>query len=282
MGARESTRAAAALPSLDVSIAELLQVIGSSDATAADVSRVMSRDVALTARVLKVVNSAYYGRPRAISSIDRAVVVLGFPSVRSVAMAASCCRMRRGAGEPAVAVLLHCFGVAVCARQLANLRPGLCREKAFMAGLLHDFGLLLELHSDPEVFKALPGSLAGVKTEPAAWLALERSLYGADHAEAAAQVFEQWQFPADVVTAIRHHHDPLGLPESERDLAAVVALADSLVADAGIGLACDTLTHHPGEELLYWLQFDWDLRGEVQTHAGEDLQVFRRMLDDES
>jgi hypothetical protein len=95
-------------------------------------------------------------------------------------------------------------------------------------------------------------------------------------------VFEEWRLPPAVVSAIRYHHAPLGLPEEQRELAALLSLADSLVADAGIGLAWDTLAHHPGEPLLEWLGFDWEGRAELQARARDDLQVFRRILEDES
>ncbi len=270
-------RMAARLPCVDISIAELIGTLASEHSSAADVSRTLSRDISLAARVLKVVNSAYYGQPRTISSIERAVVVLGLPTIRGIALAASCYRMPSlpsvQSGFTASGVLSHCLGVAVGARLLAGTQPRVPPEDAFMAGLLHDFGLLLQLYGE---FDTLSGLVAVATANrhgvsPRGWMTLEREAFGADHAVIAAEVLAGWRLPEGIVQAIRHHHEPMRQPCNARALAGVVALADCLVRDLGIGLQFCSDPKVPDIELLGHLKFHWDRREAIQQHIGAEV-----------
>ncbi len=279
-------RTAASLPGVSTEVIELLRTLGAADITAEQISATLSRDLTLSARVLKVVNSAYYGQSRSVASVERAVVVLGFPAVRSIAMAAGCFRLRRlpgGDGQVTPAqVLAHGLAVALGARELARARPGLCREEAFMAGLLHDFGLLLEMHGAPEHFATLETQLAALEAAgPREWLAGETSVFGRCHAESAAAIFGEWQLPDRIVAAVAAHHSPLAAEPALRDLAAVVALADSLAADAGLGLAGPSEPLEPPPELLEHLEFDWGARQSLQDTLRAEFTSLRGVLADE-
>ncbi len=270
-------RMAARLPCVDVSIAELIGTLASEYSSAADVSRTLSRDISLAARVLKVVNSAYYGQPRTISSIERAVVVLGLPTIRGIALAASCYRMPSlpsvKSGFTASSVLTHCLGVAIAARLLASGHPRLAPEDAFMAGLLHDFGLLLELYGEFEMLCGLVAEVSAGRggVGPRGWMQLERETFGADHGVIAAEVLAGWRLPDDIVKAIRHHHEPMQQPSSGRALASVVALADSLVCDLGAGLQFNSEPSVPDVELLSSLNYQWDRREALQQQVAAEL-----------
>ena len=281
---RRAVRMAAGLPSIDLSILELMRVISAQDATASEISRALGRDLTLTARILKVVNSAYYGRSGSIACIERAVVVLGVPAVRSVALAAGCFRLRGVSlvchAFMASDLLLHGLGVALACRVLAHEHTGVCREQAYMAGLLHDFGLLLELHGGADKLSALAHVVETLPAEEQAqaWLSGEAMAFGADHANTAACVFASWKLPASVVRAIRHHHEPMRVPPEERLLPALLALADVLVADAGFGLFMAREARPPDPALLEWLGFDWDGRAGLQQTVREEVMLLERIL----
>ncbi|MCC5869366.1 MAG: HDOD domain-containing protein [Gammaproteobacteria bacterium] len=280
-------RAAASLPGVSVEVIELMRSIGAAEATAAEISAALSRDLTLTARVLKVVNSAYYGQSRTIASVERAVVVLGFPAVRSIAMAAGCFRLRRmGSGVAGItpeSLLSHGLAVALASRQLARGRSGLCREEAFMAGLLHDFGLLLEMHGAPAEFADLTARIPNEEAPgPSAWLDLETELFGGSHGHSAAAVFAEWQLPERIVGAVAAHHAPLAAAESLRELAAVVALADSLAADAGLGFAGVSEPRRADEDVLEYLGFDWSERAGLQDSIREEFSGLQGILGDDS
>jgi len=270
-------RMAARLPCVDVSIAELIGTLAGEHGSAASISRIISRDVSLAARVLKVVNSAYYGQPRTISSIERAVVVLGLPTIRGIALAASCYRMPSlpsiGSGFSASDVLTHCLGVAVTARMLAATHPRLAPEDAFLAGLLHDFGLLLQLYGEFETLCGLvaEGRAGPGPTGPRGWIKLERQAFGADHAQIAAEVLAGWRLPEGIVEAVRHHHEPMAQPSGVRALVGVVALADCLVCDSGIGLQFTSEPGVPDVELLSCLNFRWTRRQALQQQVRAEL-----------
>ncbi len=278
-------RAAASLPGISVAVIELLRSIGAAEATATEISDALSRDLTLTARVLKVVNSAYYGQSRTIASVERAVVVLGFPAVRSIAMAAGCFRLRRMGGSVGgvtpEALLSHGLAVALASRHLARTRQGLCREEAFMAGLLHDFGLLLEMHGSPADFATLAADMPiGEAATPSSWLAMETALFGAAHGESAAGVFAEWQLPERIVGAIACHHAPLTAEDPLRELAAVVALADSLAADAELGFAGASEPVTPDDAVLEYLAFDWSERTDLQDSVRNEMGSLQGILAD--
>ncbi|TVQ50253.1 MAG: HDOD domain-containing protein [Gammaproteobacteria bacterium] len=280
-------RTAASLPGVSVEVIDLMRTIGAAEATASEISDALSRDLTLTARVLKVVNSAYYGQSRTIASVERAVVVLGFPAVRSIAMAAGCFRLRRMGsavgGISPESLLSHGLAVALASRQLARHREGLCREEAFMAGLLHDFGLMLEMHGSPAEFSDLAERMQSEDASgPHAWLALEAELFGRSHGHSAAVVFAEWQLPERIVGAVASHHAPLRADGPLRELAAVVALADSLAADAGLGFAGASEPMVPEDSLLEYLGFDWAERAGLQDDIRSELSGLQRILGDDS
>ena len=280
-------RAAASLPGVSIEVIELMRSIGAAEATAAEISASLSRDLTLTARVLKVVNSAYYGQSRTIASVERAVVVLGFPAVRSIAMAAGCFRLRRMgsgvAGMTPESLLSHGLAVALASRQLARGRSGLCREEAFMAGLLHDFGLLLEMHGAPVEFAELTEQVASTAAPgPSAWLDLETERFGRSHGHSAATVFAEWRLPERIVGAVAAHHAPFAADDSLRELAAVVALADSLAADAGLGFAGVSEPDMADDAVLEYLDFDWSERAALQDGIRQELNSLQGILGDET
>lgn len=166
-------------------------------------------DPGIAARVLKVANSAYYARGRAIATLERAIVVLGLDAVRGIAAAAGLDRVAERGGQ-GTAFLAHSTATAACAQSLAAHSDRVSGSEAFLAGLLHDFGLLVEWR-----------------------LAMLRPLPVADpacHVRCAALVLSSWQLPADVVDAACAHH----APGTGGALAACVRLAHVAAAQAGM------------------------------------------------
>jgi HD-like signal output (HDOD) protein len=213
----------------------ILALLCNPAVNAAEVATVMSREPGLSLRVLRVANSAYYGLTRSISTIDRALVLLGLDAVRGIAAAACLDRTVRRASENAPldmdALVRHSLATAVAAEALASIRHRPLAPEAFIAGLLHNLGVTVQLRLDPGGVRAMVNALRARPEQDI--LALEAQRVSVGHEQCVAVLFEAWQLPAMLVEAARHHHDPMAAPEQHRELAALVNLGIQLSLACG-------------------------------------------------
>lgn len=210
------------------SAAQTLRLLTNPAVSVADVARSIDQEPTLAARVLRVANSAYYGLQREISTVESAAVMLGLDVLRAIAAAAcfdSALMQSRSAGATSIEELRsHCIASAVAADALARQCHRELAPTAFMAGLLHDLGILILLAlgaDDPDDEDGSAG-----KPRPT-------------HEHCAALTFEVWGLPDALVAAARHHHHPDKAPEAHRRISAIVHLADSIAKQAGLGLSVD-------------------------------------------
>ena len=144
----------ATLPEVTIRIIEIVE---DDKSTARDLHDVIKNDPALSVKILKVVNSAFYGLPGQVASVDRAIMMLGLSAVKNIAIAASIARLFKGKriSEQFSAADLwrHGLSVAVAGKCIAKLSPNpALRDEIFLAGLIHDLGTLVERQSFPEKF----------------------------------------------------------------------------------------------------------------------------------
>jgi HD-like signal output (HDOD) protein len=201
------------------------------------------------ARVLRVANSSYYGHPRSITTMERALFVLGRDAVRGIA-AATCfdrtmARSMKGTAIDIKAVARHSLTTAAAAEALATIARRPMASEAFIAGLLHNLGIAVQVQLDPRGIHAMidanrDGAVCEIRV-------LESMHAIVGHEECLAVVFEAWQMPESLVAAAGNHHAPMNAPECHRDLTALVNLG------ANLGLAigsCYTLEPAPMERHL--------------------------------
>ena len=234
----------ATLPEITMKIVELVE---DPKSTAQDLHKVIANDPALCSRILKVVNSSFYGLPGQIGSINRAIVMLGLNAVKNIAIAASLAKLFRG-GEltnnfSAKDLWTHSNVTAAAAKMVANsLKLGLSDE-AFLAGLIHDIGLMVEMQYDRnkliEVFRRVGADAAGVPAND--MLAAELTVFEATHQDFGAGLCEKWKFPKSFSMVTGFHHRPMDLPAENRTLTCIIYVADRLAADTGQGFRQDIL-----------------------------------------
>ncbi|MBD3222565.1 HDOD domain-containing protein [bacterium] len=256
------------LPSLSSVVAEFLELSRQDFFTAQDFEQVLRKDQALVARLLKVANSAFYGRPRRIHSIPEAVVLVGLEQMKRIVFAVSAegltrSRLRNYHFERNRGFWMHSTAVGLAARAIADASPGkpLHGEEAFVAGLLHDVGkLIIDDFLDRE-----PGPRD-------VSLAEEAEAVGLDHAELAEYILGQWRLPDSIVAAVRDHHRDVGDPDVASG-APLLQLAGAMVATWRIGRVDDIdlstdFDAEPHRGLLTHLGFNdqrlaqavWDVR----------------------
>ncbi len=241
------------LPTLPSVVARVNDLVDDPTASAGDINDILSRDMALGSKILKLVNSAYYGFPRRISSITHAVVILGFQTVRSIALSAFVFDAFGASDLPFGYrnFWVHSVGVGVAA-QVVGSRQGLpLSEDAFMCGLLHDVGkLVLHQHMGEQYAKAL----AKVETDDLTLFEAEKATLETNHAEVGGLLTEHWKLPEKMVAALRSHHEPESASEEAGKLVAAVHLADVLVRAMLIGSG-------GGRKLSTASETAWDLLG---------------------
>lgn len=226
------------LPSLPSAVSELLASFGNEDVDVEQIARQIARDQGLTARVLRVANSSFYGLQSKVGTINEAVVVLGFRAVRSMVLAVSmngAFRVDQCQGFDTSAYLRHGVGVGLAARSLAPL-AGQNAELAFTGGLLHDIGQLV-LASNFSVQYAV--TLDYRKKHDCPLVVAERDILGLDHAEVGGLLAEAWRFPDSLYQAVAFHHSPAGAVANS--LANVVHLADGFAHAMGLANSNDEM-----------------------------------------
>ncbi len=231
------------LPTLPAVAVRVLEVTGSESSDAKEVVRLIESDPALTARILQLVHRADVGVHGEVSTVERAVVLLGFEAVRSAVLAISVFETFRDAGKPLASQFRrdefwkHCVAVA-CAAELiaATLKDSSIQpSEAFVCGLLHDLGKVALDAALPKSFsraveaaELLRGNIADV----------ERTVIGLDHMVVGKRLAERWQLPANIRDCIwLHGQTPSALPLSVRNprLVNLITLADMIVREQHLG-----------------------------------------------
>ncbi|MFI5379367.1 MAG: HDOD domain-containing protein [Tepidisphaerales bacterium] len=221
------------LPEITARIAECVNNPGSS---AADLHHILAHDPALVSRLLRLVNSAFYGRSTEVDSVQRAIVLLGFDAVHHMALAATMGQLFRGAriceGYTGRDLWTHCIAVAAVARELAGRGHKLAPDEVFLAGLLHDIGLLVSL-------QVCRGQLRQVceqaRTGHVTFAAAELEIIGVGHEELGAALARRWKFPESVCAVAGHHHAPHTADPRWQTIAAIVHVADAICCRQSIG-----------------------------------------------
>lgn len=225
------------VPSLPQVTRRILDIVDDPASTPRQLHDIILHDPALAARVLKVVNSAFYGVPRRVGSIERAILVLGATGVKTVSIAASLGALFAGTaicdGFTAKDLWLHSIAVAVATRDLARTTKLSFPDEAFLAALVHDIGLLVAVQARPDELRSV---CHAVRTRGGDFCDLERQFIGFDHQELGMGLAARWRLPASCQLAIGYHHRPhAGAAGWGRPLVSLVRIADTLCCHGGYG-----------------------------------------------
>src|SRR5262245_51108192 len=258
----------ATLPEITVKVVELVE---DPKSTAQDLHKVISGDPALCSRILKVVNSSFYGLPGQIGSINRAIVMLGLNAVKNIAIAASLAKLFRGGdltpNFSARDLWTHSNVTAAAAKLLANtLKIGLSDE-AFLGGLIHDIGIMVEMQYDRNrLIEVLRQTGADAKGVPANnMVEIEQKVFDATHQDFGAGLCEKWKFPKSFAVVTGYHHRPLEVMPDHRLLTSLIYVADRLAAETGLGFRQDLMTLTIEPEVLEYLKLTNEKLAEART-----------------
>lgn len=224
------------IPSIPLVLIKIIQVLDNDASTSKQLEELIMHDPALSARILRLANSAFYAFRAQVKTISHAITLLGSNLVTSLAIGINIFdTFTKGAKSEAALInqlWTHSCGVGVLVRKIWMQKSGLQKdtEFAFLCGLLHDLGKVV-------LFKTYPGKYGSIfaaeKTESDMSICgYEEENYGVDHAVVGEMLSKQWGFPRELASIIRKHHDP---SETGNPIVASVMLADHLAKELKIG-----------------------------------------------
>ncbi|MFW6115247.1 MAG: HDOD domain-containing protein [Thermodesulfobacteriota bacterium] len=224
------------IPTLPIMLHHILSLANDEDTSVSDLADLISKDQAMTNKILRVANSAYYGFLREIDSIQRAITVIGFNEVISLTVGMGVLSSFRNMNVHGIFDLrglwLHSIGSAIASKELAKRLGTGSEEQSFLSGLLHDTGKIILAVYFPQEYKYILQS----SQEKQVYLYQEEEVFfGMDHAALSGLLMERWNFPDTVRLPSRFHHHAFQCPEEQRNDGAIVQFADALCHLAGIG-----------------------------------------------
>lgn len=233
-GMQDTIKAAGELGALPPSAQEIQRIANDPTASLAELAQAVTMDPLLTAKVLKFANSAHYGLSRQVSDLKQAVAVLGMRTVRDVSIGMAIASQAASViGDEAIPFLEHAGATAVIGSML-EARGTQRAQDAFVAGLLHDIGILVLMAAHGQKYQTL---LFKFPREDERLVFAERLAFGFCHGELGAECLDLWGLPGRVVHAVRHHHD-----SRPRDPAvALLVMADALAHEVQNGRPVDDL-----------------------------------------
>lgn len=267
----------ATLPGIAV---QIIQLCEDPESTIEELNAVI--DTVLAMRLLKLVNSAYYGMSGQITSLQHAIVLLGLKAVKNVAIATSLVKLVRGGhiggGFDASDLWTHSIAVATIARMLARETKFASPEEAFLAGLLHDMGIVVEMQACGANFVKV---IQQIQHDPSiTFRQAEIELLGASHESFGAGLCRSWHFPKSLEYATGYHHRPWELPPEDRVLASYVHVADILAGQLGQGYTRTVESDEVDPQILDDLKLSDAILSRVTMKLPDEMLESQQFLSD--
>jgi putative nucleotidyltransferase with HDIG domain len=236
-------------PSMPGAAVKLLALIDDPDMSVSQIEAILRHDAGLTANILKLANSAYFGIPSKVGSVRQAVVILGLKCLIQMVIA-SCVgaimdKPVPGYDLPPGELWRHSIAVSVAAEGLVQELEIGATEEIFTAALLHDVGKLVLGSFVEDGFAEIEAALK----QDISFEAAEEMVLGTNHADMGAQILTQWSLPSDIVNAVRWHHTPESAGKIDTMLD-IVHVANVLCLMIGIGAGSDGLQYQPSEVVI--------------------------------
>lgn len=260
------------MPSLSTTVGKVMEICSRTDASPNELNKVISLDPVLTGQVLKLINSAYYALMNKVTTLTRAITMLGMNTVKNMALSTAIIRSVAGAKKsralPTKKFWAHSIGTGVCAKLLAKANgvPVMECEEYFVAGLLHDLGKIP--FGDEYI-----GVLERVQEEQLPLITLEREMLQVDHQEVGRLIAEKWKLNEAMTSAIAFHHDVEAAPPQHQVRAAYIGLANMYANINDLGYAGDPFpAEDTADKMLELTGLTWDMFSEIAASVEEEIE----------
>lgn len=210
------------LPTLPTVASKLITLTAREDTTLSEIADLVAKDISLSAKILKVSNSALYSFPQQIGSIQQAVSILGMNAVRSLVLSFSFLTMRGGKNASRFDFKKFwekAMASAVAAKLILDHVENVDSDEVFVSGLLQNLGQLVLARTFPEEYEKV---LHTVEKDNQNHVETEKSIFGVDHTTIGTEVAKTWGFPSTLLLPIQHHHNPAGYKGKDSILKATV------------------------------------------------------------
>ncbi len=229
------------MPSLSTTVTKVLAVCNQPNTSPNDLNRVISLDPVLTGQVLKLINSAYYSLPNQITSLTRAIIMLGLNTVKNLALSTAILGSVGKEGLTCLSMddfLAHSICVGVSAKSIATLKniPAAMLEEYFVAGLLHDLGKIPLSNCFPEDYHKVV-ELANMQR--CSLMRAEKMIFGFDHRMTGRIIARKWQLNDNMIETLWHHHTPTKATDQNKTLVETIGIANLYANLFEIGTAGD-------------------------------------------
>lgn len=222
------------LPSLPASVQNILTLLENSNTKLADLSRAISSDPSISFKLLRLVNSAYYGLGQKITSIEHAIVLLGTKIIRNLVITATVFSQM---GKMAQDMVRHSVAVGVTMDAVSSVGPlkevFAKGDTGFVFGLLHDIGKIFLCEFLPKHWTSV--CHCAKEGGYGSWVAIEQQIIGVDHAQVGGKIAEEWKLAEDLCIAVQYHHEPWSVENKRQQLiSASLCVADYIVRASGL------------------------------------------------
>ena len=271
------------MPSFSTTITKVLEICNNPATSPNDLNKVISLDPVLTGRVLNLINSAYFALPNQITSLTRAIIMIGVNTVKNLALSTAIVDTISGEKASFQAFSMddfwtHSICVGVTAKLLAGKAgvPGAQREEYFVAGLLHDLGKIpLNNCFDNEYALALERS----KNEEVSLLKSEAATFEMDHGMVGALIADKWRLNASMKSAMCHHHEPEKAGDENRSLVGIVAIANTCANIFRIGFSGDASPEDQRmSDLMVQMEMDRESLSDLRPAIMEEIEKAKIFL----
>ena len=222
------------LPPLPHVASQALNLIEDPDVTAGKLTELLGGDTALAARVLKIANSAMFSRQREITTINQAIMIIGFKTLKGIIVAATLRQLNRKFGEVEKMIWENSAVTSIACRKIATKLKKPYAEEVFLLGLLHDLGKMVLLRQIPNEYnKVIEQTKTGI-----GFFSAEQEEFGFAHPLIGALVAKKWNFPLETCQIILHYPDPVtgkGFQDIKEEKSALVQFSDLMAHSLGYG-----------------------------------------------
>jgi putative nucleotidyltransferase with HDIG domain len=246
------------VPMLSTVVTRLLMIIEDEEHSVRDVVNIVQNDASLTAKVLRISNSAVFSRGQPIETLNRAILHLGEKMVMGIAIGACSAKIinkpLKGYISSSDEFWDHSLRTAVASRLASEYsREPVSSDIAFTAGLLHDIGKSVL----SEFLEERSGNIIELySSQEDDYIAAEKYLLGIDHAAVGFAIAKHWKLPIEIANIIKHHHSPAKAKPEYRYLAYVVHLGDIIAMLGGAGTGADNLAYKIDEKYINFINLN--------------------------
>jgi putative nucleotidyltransferase with HDIG domain len=266
------------LPTTPAIIVALTNLTSDINTDIRKITRAIMADQSLTAKVLKLSNSSFYGRAKEVKTLHEAVIILGFMTLHSLIIATSTQTLYQKTVNDGVSGKLweHAFAAALASRLVAQAVHFPYIEEAFIGGLLHDIGKLVLMQKTPKEYQRI---ISDVEKARGSFADHEEAVLGFNHTHVGSLLLQKWSFPQELIDAVEQHHCPTGSDGDSRLLPFIINVGNYMAKSLEVGFNDFTVDDLSGLTSASTLNLDAarleEIQAQLKEHYDNEQDFFR-------